>query len=913
MLRRLLILTALLTTVAAPAALAAEPPDQRDPCSRGGRDSCHTTGVGQYKSYRYGVRWFGDYRGAIRGVSNPAFCLDLRFWYPGRAYDFAAIAAGAAGALRNRDGDAVSARNLGRMSYAIWRFGHTNGRTSQGAVMLYVHRMMGDGAPGEVDPGAAGPAVRAIYERIARDAARYAGPYRVRLSLPASLKLRHTATLTARVLAASGRVVPGVQVKLAGTGASGLPATVDTGAAAVARAAFTPTDAKGGLHVTATAVGLAAARPTIYVPRRADAARNGQRLAVGATAPARATLSAGVGAIALTVTTAATPATLLEGATSRDSVTIGGAPHDWSGHVAVRLYGPFRTQAAISCAGAPASSTSYTAGGGPSMTPELTPPAPGWYGYQLTISGDDIEALTTPCAVAAESFKVEVQPAIATQISEQVAYPGAKLTDAVAVSGLFGESATVAASLYGPYPTPEAMTCAGTPLWTGSFVATADGTTITEPVTLTAPGYYTYRESIAASELVRAAESACAAAPETTIVRGRPALATQISTQQAEPGAAITDAVTVSGLGVLSATVDVALYGPFASPGEIRCDGAPLATSSLAVAGDGTFTSAPTTLTKAGYYTYRESLAATATHDAASTACAEVAETTVVRAHPAVRTVVSQTVVHRGTSISDRISVSGLGDTPAKVDVRLYGPYASLAAIDCSGAPLWQGTVDVGGDGTVSSPRVRLARAGFYTYRERIAATPTVAEAQTACAETAETSLASPLILTGRGERVVRASGAATKASRDQPARVRVPARGIDAPVYGVGIDTDSGALAIPQQIDRVGWWRDGAVPGSRSGAILLAGHVDSAKRGAGAFSALRRARRGDVVKVTSGDGTTRSYTISSLLHVRKSALPASIFSRGGRRRLVLVTCGGPFDAARGHYRDNVIVTALPR
>jgi len=26
----------------------------------------------------------------------------------------------------------------------------------------------------------------------------------------------------------------------------------------------------------------------------------------------------------------------------------------------------------------------------------------------------------------------------------------------------------------------------------------------------------------------------------------------------------------------------------------------------------------------------------------------------------------------------------------------------------------------------------------------------------------------------------------------------------------------------------------------------------------------------------------------------------------------VLVTCGGPFDATGGHYRDNIVVTAVP-
>ena len=75
---------------------------------------------------------------------------------------------------------------------------------------------------------------------------------------------------------------------------------------------------------------------------------------------------------------------------------------------------------------------------------------------------------------------------------------------------------------------------------------------------------------------------------------------------------------------------------------------------------------------------------------------------------------------------------------------------------------------------------------------------------------------------------------------------------------------------------------------------------------------ALKNARRGDVVKVTSDDGRTRSYRVTSLRTVRKDALPASIFSRKGPKRLVLVTCGGPFMQASGHYRDNVIVTARP-
>ena len=176
-------------------------------------------------------------------------------------------------------------------------------------------------------------------------------------------------------------------------------------------------------------------------------------------------------------------------------------------------------------------------------------------------------------------------------------------------------------------------------------------------------------------------------------------------------------------------------------------------------------------------------------------------------------------------------------------------------------------------------------------------------------------------VLTGRGDpscrlRTRRGVGARRPRPRRrrtcvvQPTHVRLGRLGIDAKIYGVGVDTRLGVLDVPQNIDRVGWWRDGAAPGSSAGTILLGGHVDSAKRGAGAFYALKGARRGDTITLRSDDGTTRSYRVTSMRRVRKAELPTSNFTRTGARRLVLVTCGGPFDTARGRYRDNIIVTA---
>ena len=209
------------------ASAAAEPPNQNDPCSRAGRNTCGTLGVGFYQQYRYGVRWFGDFRGAVPGAA-PTFCLDLRFWYASPKYRYAA---GAAGTLRNRDGEVVPLARQRKIAYAIWTFGRSRKPNQQAAVALYVHSLMGDAAPGEVDPSALNPTVVSIFERVSRAAARYHGPYRIQTRFPGGLVAGRPATATIRVLSAAGNALPNVRLTLTTPGAGGSPRVVRTGAA----------------------------------------------------------------------------------------------------------------------------------------------------------------------------------------------------------------------------------------------------------------------------------------------------------------------------------------------------------------------------------------------------------------------------------------------------------------------------------------------------------------------------------------------------------------------------------------------------------------------------------------------------------------------------------------------------------
>jgi hypothetical protein len=71
--------------------------------------------------------------------------------------------------------------------------------------------------------------------------------------------------------------------------------------------------------------------------------------------------------------------------------------------------------------------------------------------------------------------------------------------------------------------------------------------------------------------------------------------------------------------------------------------------------------------------------------------------------------------------------------------------------------------------------------------------------------------------------------------------------------------------------------------------------------------------RPGEVITTTSPAGITSQWrTMPETLYPQNHGLPASLFSPGGLRQLVLISCGGAFDWSTGHYLSNVVVVAVP-
>ncbi|MEV6690535.1 class F sortase [Micromonospora sp. NPDC051196] len=145
------------------------------------------------------------------------------------------------------------------------------------------------------------------------------------------------------------------------------------------------------------------------------------------------------------------------------------------------------------------------------------------------------------------------------------------------------------------------------------------------------------------------------------------------------------------------------------------------------------------------------------------------------------------------------------------------------------------------------------------------------------------------------------------------PVRLRIPAIDVTARVDPVGVDKRTGEFDVPPSVDQVGWYRYGPGLTAESGSVVIAGHVDSAEQGRGAFYRLRELVPGDTLTAIGDDGTERTYRVVAREEYDKTKIPLErYFARDGRPRLTLITCGGPFDAEARRYRDNIVVTAVP-
>jgi Sortase domain len=141
-----------------------------------------------------------------------------------------------------------------------------------------------------------------------------------------------------------------------------------------------------------------------------------------------------------------------------------------------------------------------------------------------------------------------------------------------------------------------------------------------------------------------------------------------------------------------------------------------------------------------------------------------------------------------------------------------------------------------------------------------------------------------------------------------RPISLQIPAIGVRTRLVHLGL-TASGALQVPPTAAVAGWYTGSPRPGA-IGAAVIAGHIDS-RSGPGVFFRLRLLRPGDMVYVRRTDGTLAVFRVTAVQTYLKSKFPTSaVYGAVPDSELRLITCGGTFDTATGHYLSNVIAFA---
>jgi hypothetical protein len=325
-----------------------------------------------------------------------------------------------------------------------------------------------------------------------------------------------------------------------------------------------------------------------------------------------------------------------------------------------------------------------------------------------------------------------------------------------------------------------------------------------------------------------------------------PGYVTTISDQATTVGDKVTDRVVVSDL-FTGEPIQVhwQLYGPYAAKADMTCQPADVfAEGDLTVTGNGTVTTPEVALTKAGYYTYVQSSAATAAYEAQRTDCGIDAETTLVselitpplpptKSTVKVKTVSSHQAVTLpltgGVKVSDKVTINGLPDgVGVKVTGALYGPFATENAIRCNPANAF-GTVKftADGKGVYRTSKVKVTEPGWYSWAMKVPGTRLSKPATEGCGKAKETLLATraqaPIPPVPTGFTGIAAAGDETTTGEDG----QVLVGGNAATDEGDDLNLFEEIAAI---IDRADGVEDGNIPAGTPGDLPVVTEEEAAE-----------------------------------------------------------------------------------
>ena len=150
---------------------------------------------------------------------------------------------------------------------------------------------------------------------------------------------------------------------------------------------------------------------------------------------------------------------------------------------------------------------------------------------------------------------------------------------------------------------------------------------------------------------------------------------------------------------------------------------------------------------------------------------------------------------------------------------------------------------------------------------------------------------------------------AAPEPSPAEAQPISVTVAGATTPVVPVGVD-GARALDVPRDLDTFGWWREGALAGSREGFVVITGHAT--RDGRSPANRWWELEPGDEVTVSTAKGDL-AYRVTSRTSYPYDDMPYDRWfptsGPTGEPALALITCS---DFRDGAWHANTVVEAVP-
>jgi hypothetical protein len=363
------------------------------------------------------------------------------------------------------------------------------------------------------------------------------------------------------------------------------------------------------------------------------------------------------------------------------------------GQLVFRAYGPNDS----SCSGAVKYEASVPLGGNGTYAPAGFAPGAGLYLWTVGYAGDaNNEAVSLGCGAANQRSAVEQIP-----VTLAVDAGGGTIGDPVSATATIGDGAIPTGQItFKAFP-PGDPTCAGAAAFSSTVNVSGNGQYRSQAFAPSRVGPFRWTVEYSGDVNHIAATAGCGKAAS-TVTQAAPSIAGAV-VQRVTVGTSFQDTATLRGGYSPGGTITFQIYGPVAS----GCT-KPAFVDTVAIAGNGTFSSDPFVAPRPGRYSFVATYSGNSANRGATEPCDSASQVVVVQKRaPKVK---PRARLIEGRRISIRANLSGGVSPSGTITFRLYGPGDRR----CRHKPAFSGGTTVKSNGNFSLAQYLAPKAGIY-------------------------------------------------------------------------------------------------------------------------------------------------------------------------------------------------------